>query len=457
MIHIKSIILFIGIGLSLSYSIWGGLTVKTESFDPIAVRRLKNADNDSPTIQPHPSTAEEKSAEYPFTFAACLMTKDDKQILPEWLAYHYTVLPLRHLIVAVDPLSITTPEPILDGYRSIGMEIEMWTGNWYWHDGRWSQEKKATFDPLNHTDFHAYRMKNQRQSAFYTHCLRRLRSMPNISWVLIVDTDEYFTYNSILPIEQVGGDGDYNNNITSINTKFPVRADLPQRTGKQNETIAHYIANSAAFNEAPGNKSLCTVYPRIDYSARDAEPTKDDRGTPASSSAAAEGTRRQGAAPPDFDFKMFHSLRFRFHRTLRDRPIPGKSLVNVANFNGKGKVKNPHRPFDARCDNDVFPRVEDDNHPFRVHHYSGSLETFLSRPERNIAKWQHKNNFTSQQEEHPDNSMSEWLQEFVTLVGKGKAFELTQLAREAAYNESIDLKERVEQHNEKIPHYFEWD
>jgi hypothetical protein len=53
--------------------------------------------------------------------------------------------------------------------------------------------------------------------------------------------------------------------------------------------------------------------------------------------------------------------------------------------------------------------------------------------------------------------MSAWLQEFVKLVDKEKAFELTQLAREDAYKESMDLKERVEQRNEKIPHYFEWD
>ena len=30
--------------------------------------------------------------DYPFTFGACLLIKDDNQILPEWLAYHYTVL-----------------------------------------------------------------------------------------------------------------------------------------------------------------------------------------------------------------------------------------------------------------------------------------------------------------------------------------------------------------------------
>jgi len=37
----------------------------------------------------------------PFSFSACLLIKDNNIILPEWLAYHYTVLPLRRLIKQV--------------------------------------------------------------------------------------------------------------------------------------------------------------------------------------------------------------------------------------------------------------------------------------------------------------------------------------------------------------------
>ena len=41
--------------------------------------------------------------------AACLLIMDSNHLLIEWLAYHYHVLRLRHLIVAVDPRSTTTP------------------------------------------------------------------------------------------------------------------------------------------------------------------------------------------------------------------------------------------------------------------------------------------------------------------------------------------------------------
>ena len=111
----------------------------------------------------------------PFEFSACLLVKDDNQILPEWLAYHYTVLPLRRLIVGVDPLSKTSPEHILDGYRAIGMNITTWTGNWYWEDGRWSQEKYANFNPLNYTWMHGHNMHRVRQLVFLRTCLKQLK------------------------------------------------------------------------------------------------------------------------------------------------------------------------------------------------------------------------------------------------------------------------------------------
>jgi len=69
-------------------------------------------------VQPHGA---------PFSFAACVLMKDDNIILPEWLAYHYEVLPLRRLIVAVDPFSKTNPDKILDAYRDIGMNITVST------------------------------------------------------------------------------------------------------------------------------------------------------------------------------------------------------------------------------------------------------------------------------------------------------------------------------------------
>jgi hypothetical protein len=37
------------------------------------------------------------------------LIKDDNDILNEWIAYRYHFLNLRHMIVAVDPISATSP------------------------------------------------------------------------------------------------------------------------------------------------------------------------------------------------------------------------------------------------------------------------------------------------------------------------------------------------------------
>ena len=53
------------------------------------------------------------------TMNACLFIMDDTIRLTEWLAYHYTVLPLGHLVVAIDPKSkrIDKIDKILDMWR----------------------------------------------------------------------------------------------------------------------------------------------------------------------------------------------------------------------------------------------------------------------------------------------------------------------------------------------------
>ena len=86
---------------------------------------------------------------------------------------------------------------------------------------------------------------------------------------------------------------------------------------------------------------------------------------------------------------------------------------------------------------------------------SGSLETFLSRPERNVGMWHRKNNFTIAGHDY---SLLGWFDEFIKLVGDTqRAYDLTQALRDQAYRESIDIKIRVEQHNEIIPLVYDWD
>jgi hypothetical protein len=60
-------------------------------------------------------TTNESTAPSSF-LSICLLMKDDNDILPEWLSYHYHAVALRHLIIAIDPSSQTTPVGILERF-----------------------------------------------------------------------------------------------------------------------------------------------------------------------------------------------------------------------------------------------------------------------------------------------------------------------------------------------------
>ena len=62
------------------------------------------------------------------SFSACLLVMDENFRLYEWLAYHYHVLKLRYLVITVDPISLLSPEPVLDLFRNeLNMTIISWT------------------------------------------------------------------------------------------------------------------------------------------------------------------------------------------------------------------------------------------------------------------------------------------------------------------------------------------
>ena len=63
--------------------------------------------------------------------SACLLVNDENPRLPEWLAYHYHILPLRSLIIAIDPSSRLSPQSILNRWTNdhteLGLDIQVWT------------------------------------------------------------------------------------------------------------------------------------------------------------------------------------------------------------------------------------------------------------------------------------------------------------------------------------------
>jgi len=169
------------------------------------------------------------------TFSLCLLLKDDNDILNEWIAYHYHTLNLRYMIVALDPFSQTSPEPVFENWRNLfGMTIEVWTDKDYMPDfflqGKYDQVDSFIPQFVNqdqsksiwHTDTSNSSQVEQdlihinnhrfRQVTFVSHCFEAIKNkLPNHAtgkkgkqqpdfqhWVGHIDTDEYIVINPVL-------------------------------------------------------------------------------------------------------------------------------------------------------------------------------------------------------------------------------------------------------------------
>ena len=386
------------------------------------------------------TTSEKEDRPLPFSFSACLLIKDNNIILPEWLAYHYTVLPLRRLIVGVDPMSHTDPTPILDKYKSIGMNITTWTDDSYWVDGAYSFQKKnyVITNTTNHDQLIGRYV--HRQKTFLKSCLSQLKEEMR-TWTMLIDTDEYFAFNYY--DEKEGAPTYCRKNVTcaqeyekKIRDGSHVRAKLDR---SPSATVAEHI-----YNRVDGMFDVldkpCIIFGRYLFV----------------SSKESDQEEIQKDVEPEFNTSYFHTLRY-FHRTpLSDYQL-GKPIIDVSRYDGMDIV-NPHRPlFDSCTGNNAY--VHNALMSFRVHHYVGSWETFRKPGldvrgkyyfnKRNSVKGLDRAtrvkglvlDKTTTRYFAEDANSTTWLTRFAKLVGKGKALELTQQIR---IHEELEMEKMIE-------------
>mmetsp|Transcript_44856 Transcript_44856/g.94105 ORF Transcript_44856/g.94105 Transcript_44856/m.94105 type:complete len:408 (+) Transcript_44856:54-1277(+) len=356
----------------------------------------------------------------PFSFSACLLMKDDNIILPEWLAYHYTFLPLQRLIVAVDPLSVTDPEPILNRYRSLGMDITIWrtdTQNYL----RYSKTGKYAEDPQKKPNFNfnlgpdeTYSFHLLRQRAFYGACLRTLKEEGR-TWTAVVDTDEFINFNYYDKKE--GTPSVCHGNSSCIETYQQSIQDGTHFRTKLNvsRTAAEHIEEGLDPLFHTPEKS-CIVMPRYVFG----------------SATSGDDIR----IPPIFNVSYFHTIRYR-HRTSLGQLQPGKSIVDASRYNGS-VIKDPHRLYDGSACTGSNAYAHKSEMSFRVHHYVGTWESFR-RPgsdAQSLRKFEQRNSMGySEVDNVASMQKSLWLSEFVLRVGIKRAFDLTQQLRIEAEEE----------------------
>lgn len=292
-----------------------------------------------PAVQAFHHDDENKVTEETNSFSACLLVMDDNHVLKEWLAYHYHTLPLRHLIVAVDPRSITSPSVILNKWRKHGMVIEEWSDQNYLSDKLLLLAQNMS--QLNDTSIVELHLSRQRE--FYQKCMVSLQKQSR-TWTMLIDSDEFlminkratdrFNVTNVPPLEQPGS----------------IMTFLQQELVK-NET------------EMP-RETPCIMIPRLRFGNRESDPEQVNRGVP------------QG-----FNASAFTTLRHRKHAepVLSKINKSGKVIIDVSRLHPANMhVNNPHRPLFVYCPkSEMYTQIKDNL--LVVHHYSGTLDQFTFR------------------------------------------------------------------------------
>jgi len=308
------------------------------------------------------------------SMAGCLLIMDDNFRLYEWLAYHYHVLPLQRLIVAVDPLSKTSPEPVIELFRQeLNMSITTWGDRDY---GKW--------DPLpvdaDHTKVRE--LHRLRQQVFLRTCMKQLQS-EGWSWTALWDTDEFLVYNQYNKTRR---------HKTLENSTSTSPTDLSER------------GNVFAHLKQSGQENCVPMY-RVLVSAKETDSVVVNQES------------------HSLDTRRLDTLRFQY-RNKYDNNLNGigKCLVNVQKVDHTSQVRSVHRPAMGICPSPQWAVCK--NNPFFIYHYLGSFEAYSFRDdarkgwERTYEAWESR---TAKAAIVKDEYAVSWLPGFVKHVGIERA------------------------------------
>jgi hypothetical protein len=324
-------------------------------------------------------------------FSACLIVMDDNHFLIEWLAFHFHSLPLRRLIVAVDPKSQTSPSRIFDRYRTRGfMNITEWTNDEEYFPVQQEQERlRKQFPHDSHNDVvYTKELHDSRQRHFYAKCMETLQH-ENQTWTALIDSDEYLLMNANVKLEKnrIVPHRNHKTIFSTLNTAAKARSN--------NHTECENLGPLGQSIEA----SPCLLLPRLTFGT-----------TPSSTDQISHHV------PQGFVGTYFTTLQWRWHGGLDNFKVNRhpKGIIDVS------RVQVPlipemtveiHSPVRQYCNN---LHTTNSKSSFVVHHYIGSWEQwgFRKDPRRTKHLYDQKT-YNQGEEDH----IRPWLHGFVNQVG----------------------------------------
>jgi len=383
------------------------------------------------------TTALNEEVEEDPSFSACLLIMDDNHLLIEWLAYHYTTLPLRRLIIAIDPRSATSPLPVLERWKG-RINYTLWHDNDYVGDEILQTEgcnykgNEETRALKANTTVTKRKLRKEfwmwihrlRQPTFMHACAEQLRK-ENRSWTMYIDTDEYLIVNKfpilhehlknsfleLTPQREGEGRGSDSNNNTNTNLRsLQNDTDYPPMTSLQMlEDIVKYnvtwnIKSSSWLDYHKMYQSGCIGLPRMTVRTKDST---------------AEQVQNQ--IPSVYNASRFSTLRFR--HINNERQTNGKYIVDLSRVEQKYmKLKrfSVHNGVSGFCANKLKDAVFL-NSFFFANHYPLSPEQYGFR-RGDSRGGQGKHSFKRYQsiaepQFNTDNMVRGWVRKFADEVG----------------------------------------
>jgi hypothetical protein len=315
--------------------------------------------------------------------AACLMVRDDNLLLPEWIAYHFTVLPLRDLVIAADLGSTQDVTLISNKWTSL-LNMTVWNAS---HFMNRFGEISVPLDDTNHHYLH-------RQRAFITTCAEYFKRL-NKTWVAFVDTDEYITINR-MPLYHEERHGSL--------------VVGQRRAALQSSTVLEAIQAAEAVMDTP--LKPCHGMPRLLYGALENITCKDATGVKDTIH-----RNRFSYVPTTIRYAQ-HATKGAFYPSKW-----GKVLVDVSRLSWESlqhKPKSSHRPF-QQCGKPLF---DFNQSILQVNHYLGSWERYSARPDERRSREAFEERAYFSHGVSCDDRLWEWFPRFVNRVGMDRARDL---------------------------------
>jgi hypothetical protein len=339
------------------------------------------------------------------SFAACLVIKDDNDILSEWIAYHYHTIKMRYLVVAIDPLSSESPNSILDLWSNMtDLQIQIWNDadfmptqflqtqlpppeylqtvndltNIADSNDENLQDKNVMLEISNH---------RYRQRIFLNSCMKHVRDVDR-TWVMHIDTDEYIVPSKLL---------------RQMNTSFVTIPNI-QQSGSVLKFIQEITNKAGNLVNYPCISMLRVLFGSMESSM---------------------GDIMENIPSDIFDPTQFETLRWRYHGLLNNTTLHGnpKVILDVAAIpqqyfdHPQEPVYSIHRPVTEYCPKNTeltFSNYR--KQPLAVNHYLGSWERYNGRNDKRRSKSVYDSK-TKLAKRAKDDATRLWLSGFVDNVG----------------------------------------